>query len=191
MTTAPDAAQWIEVTVAEVRRAGGEDDAEPTYIIVQEREGERRLPIWIGLPEATVLALALESVEFPRPFTYKLTASLLQAAGSGLTEVRITRLTNSVFYAAVIVQGPDGPREVDSRPSDAVNLALAAGAPIRVDSHLFCGTLSGNLAEKLESSPVATAEIAAEVQQSMQALRAELGHDPSPEPGEATPHRPS
>ncbi|HEY5016190.1 MAG TPA: bifunctional nuclease domain-containing protein [Streptosporangiaceae bacterium] len=121
----------------------------------------------------------------------KLTASLLQAAGSGLTEVRITRLTNSVFYAAVIVQGPDGPREVDSRPSDAVNLALAAGAPIRVDSHLFSGTLSGNLAEKLESSPVATAEIAAEVQQSMQALRAELGHDPSPEPGEATPHRPS
>jgi len=71
MTTAPDAAQWIEVTVAEVRRAGGEDDAEPTYIIVQEREGERRLPIWIGLPEATALALALESVEFPRPFTYQ------------------------------------------------------------------------------------------------------------------------
>jgi bifunctional DNase/RNase len=57
------------------------------------RDGERWLPIWIGPAEVTALALALESAESPRPFTYKLAASLLQAAGGRLTEVRITRLT--------------------------------------------------------------------------------------------------
>jgi RNA polymerase sigma factor (sigma-70 family) len=189
MAAAADLREWIDVSVTEVRRAGGADISQNNYIMMlKERDGERRLPIWIGPAEATALALALESAEFPRPFTYKLTTSLLEAAGSRLTEVRITRLTNSVFYAAVIVQGPDGPQEVDSRPSDAVNLALAAAAPIRADSQLFSDALASRLAEKLESAPVATAQIAAEVQQSMQALLRELGYaaDASPASGEAT-----
>jgi RNA polymerase sigma factor (sigma-70 family) len=177
-TMAPAAAQqWVDVSVTEVRRSEGDDvPNRPHIMVLTERGGERLLPIWIGPAEATALALALESVESPRPFTYKLAASLLHAAGSQLTEVRLTRLTDAVFYAAVIVTGPDGPQEVDARPSDAVNLALEAGAPIRADSKLFGYVPASSLTEQLQSVPIATAQIAAEAQQAMQELLGELGH---------------
>ena len=74
-------------------------------------------------------------------------------------------MISQVFYAAVIVQGPGGPHEVDSRPSDAVNLALVTGAPVRVDSELFNVTTPAECASDLAACPVATAEIAAEMQQ--------------------------
>ena len=171
------AVEWIDASVTEVRRSEGEDLLARKYImILAERGGDRRLPMWIGPAEATALALALESAEAPRPFTYKLAASLVDAAGSAISEVRITSLIAQVFYAAVIVRGPGGPREVDSRPSDAVNLALVTGAPIRIDSELFSLTTPAECASDLVSCPVATAEIAAEVQQR---LRERYGSGPA------------
>jgi RNA polymerase sigma factor (sigma-70 family) len=159
------AVQWVDASVAEIRRSDGEDLLARKYImILAERGGGRRLPMWIGPAEASALALALESAEAPRPFTYKLAAGLVDAAGSAISEVRITSLISQVFYAAVIVRGPGGPREVDSRPSDAVNLALVTGAPIRIDSELFNLAMPDECASDLASSRVATAEIAAEVQ---------------------------
>jgi RNA polymerase sigma-70 factor, ECF subfamily len=161
----PSAVRWVDASVAEVRRSGGGDPLARTYImILAERGGGRRLPMWIGPAEATALALTLESAEVPRPFTFKLAASLVDAAGSAVSEVRITSLIGQVFYAAVIVRGPGGTREVDSRPSDAVNLALVAGAPIRVDDALFDVATPEECASDLASCPVATAEIAAEAQ---------------------------
>lgn len=175
MTTADDQ-EWIDASVAEVRRGEGEDVLQRKHIMVLEERGGggRRLPIWIGPVEATALALALESVESPRPFTYQLATGLLDAAGSRLSEVRITRLMDSVFYAAVIVDGPTGVREVDSRPSDAVNLALVADAPIRVDHRLFSNVAATDSAKFL-SYPVATAELAAEAQQRMREFLQEPG----------------
>jgi bifunctional DNase/RNase len=67
-----------------------------------------------------------------------------------------------VFYATVVVDGPAGQQEVDARPSDAVNLALAAGTPIRVDGELLSLDLPASHAEELSALPVATAEIAEE-----------------------------
>jgi uncharacterized protein len=134
----PAAQQWIDMTVVGVRRtAGDDDDPEPQHtLILQERDGDRWLPIWIGPAEGAALALAMGSAEPPRPGTHRLAAGLVEAVGSRITEVRITGLTDSVFYAVVIAAGPDGPREVDARPSDAVTLALVAGAPIRADSQI-------------------------------------------------------
>jgi RNA polymerase sigma factor (sigma-70 family) len=160
------AVEWVDASVTEVRRSEGEDLLGRKYVMfLAERDGERRLPMWIGPAEASALALALESAETPRPFTYKLAAGLVEAAGSAIAEVRITTLISQVFYAAVIVRGPGGTREVDARPSDAVNLALVTGAPIRVDSDLFNAATPDECASDLVSCPVATAEIAAEVQQ--------------------------
>ncbi|HEY5989661.1 MAG TPA: bifunctional nuclease domain-containing protein [Streptosporangiaceae bacterium] len=174
MTTTSDL-EWIDASVAEVRRGEGEDVLRRKHIMVlRESGGERRLPIWIGPVEATALALALESVESPRPFTYKLATGLLDAAGSRLSEVRITRLMDSVYYAAVIVAGPNGVQEVDARPSDAVNLALVANAPIRVDRRLFSNT-SATDSGKFLTYPVATAELAAEAQQRMREMMQEPG----------------
>jgi RNA polymerase sigma factor (sigma-70 family) len=167
IVTPTDAVQWADVSVSEIRRGTSDDIGGKHVMILRERGGDRWLPIWIGPAEATALALTLESAETPRPFTYKLAASLVQAAGSRVSEVRITRLLERVFYASVIVQGPAGAAEVDSRPSDAVNLALAAGAPIRMDSELFNVAVSGDDSQELESYPVATAEIAGEARQRM------------------------
>lgn len=158
--------QWIDAAVSEIRRAQGEGAQRKHVMILQERGGDRTLPIWIGPGEAAALAVAMESVETPRPFTAKLAASLVEAAGARIEEVRITSLVDRVFYASVIVRSPAGPKDVDSRPSDAVNLALAAGAPIRVDDGLLDvpGSACG---EELASYLVATTDIAAETQQKM------------------------
>jgi hypothetical protein len=163
--TATEALGWVEVVVSEIRRTADEDLLQRKHVMMlAERGGDRSLPIWIGPAEATTLALALESVETPRPFPYKLAAGLVEAAGSQIPEVKITRLLDSVFYACVVVQGPGGLREVDARPSDAVTLAVASGAPIRLNSELF--SAAGYSGEKPPSYP-ATADIAAEAQQRM------------------------
>jgi RNA polymerase sigma factor (sigma-70 family) len=167
MVTASDTAKWVEVVVSEIRRSQEEDPRQRKHVmILTERGGGRTLPIWIGPAEATVLALALESVETPRPFTYKLAISLVEAAGSQITEVRVTRLTGSIFYASVVVPGRDGQREVDARPSDAVNLAVACDAPIHVRDELFESS-GDDGSVRLSSLLTATAEIAAEYQQRM------------------------
>jgi hypothetical protein len=95
--------------------------------------GDRRLPIWIGRFEAEALALQLAGAEMPRPGTYAFAANLLSAAAGRVQEVRISRLAEDVFYAEVILDGHSGTRTVDARPSDALNLAVLAGAPIRAD----------------------------------------------------------
>jgi RNA polymerase sigma factor (sigma-70 family) len=127
---------WVEAEVAEVCRPDGPDDPlrRPHIVVLQERNGTRRLPMYTGSAEAIALACSLDAVEMPRPMTYQLAANLLTAAGSRLTEVRITRLVEGVFYAVVVVEAAGGAVEVDARPSDALNLAVLSGAPVRVDA---------------------------------------------------------
>ena len=132
-----------------------------------ERAGDRWLPIWIGPAEAAALALTMESAETPRPFTYQLAAHMVAAAGSGITEVRITKLAAAIFYATVVVSAPDGPKEVDARPSDAVNLALVSSAPIKIDASVFGMARQPPHDEDLPADAATTADIAAEAQQAM------------------------
>jgi RNA polymerase sigma factor (sigma-70 family) len=183
--TGTGAAEWAEVRVAEIRRTRDEapgTGAREHVMILAECGGDRTLPIWIGPAEATALALALESAETPRPFPYKLAAGLVEAAGSRIGEVRITRLSDAVFYACVIVPGPDGPREVDARPSDAVNLAVACGAPILLNSGLFGAVHPAGSPWELLA---ATAEIVAEHRERDAAAARGWGALPAPEPGGA------
>jgi RNA polymerase sigma factor (sigma-70 family) len=135
MSAAAESA-WVDAEVIEVCRSDGPDDPlrRPHIVVLQERNGTRRVPIYTGSTEAIALACSLDAVEMPRPMTYQLAANLVAAAGSRLTEVRITRLVEGVFYAVVVVEAPGGVVEVDARPSDAVNLAVVCGAPVRVDA---------------------------------------------------------
>ena len=161
-----DATRWTEVVVSEIRRGHGDDTWQRKHVmILRERGGDRTLPIWIGPAEAAAMAVAMESAESPRPFTPKLAASLVEAAGSRIEDVRITRLIEGVFYAIVKVRGPTGQQAVDARPSDAVNLALAAGVAILIDDDLFNVATPSSHLEELASFDVATADIAAETQQ--------------------------
>lgn len=138
MSAAAESA-WVDAEVIEVRRSDGPDEPlrRPHVVVVQERGGSRRLPIYVGSAEAIALACSLEAVEMPRPMTYQLIANLLTATGSRLTEVRITRLVECVFYAVVVVQTPEGVVEVDARPSDALNLAVLSAVPVRVDAAML------------------------------------------------------
>jgi uncharacterized protein len=94
----------------------------------------RRLRIGVGDAEAAALAFSLQGTEFPRPMTYQLMASLVAAAGSGVRAVRVTGMADGIFYAQVVLRGG---ATVDARPSDALNLALIAGAPVFVADELL------------------------------------------------------
>jgi RNA polymerase sigma factor (sigma-70 family) len=162
MTTTAGGPAWAEVSVTDIRSS---DDSNPLnrqhVIVLTERDGPRRLPIWVRPAEATVLALTLQAVEMPRPMTYQMAAGLLEAAGSRVSEVRITRLAGEIFYAVVVVDGPAGQREVDARPSDAVNLALVAGAPILADGTLLDDPRASRR-DEWQDLPSGTAALAAE-----------------------------
>ena len=108
-----------------------------------------------------MLAMSLQAVETPRPMTYQMAAGLLDACGSRVSEVRITRLAGTVFYAVVVVDGPAGQREVDARPSDAINLALVAGAPILADGTLLDDPRASRR-DEWQDLPSGTAALAAE-----------------------------
>ncbi len=126
-----EVAEAVRMRVADVLRRGPSGDAPSrNVVLLEEIDGERRLPIWIGEFESTAIALHLEQVGLPRPGTYQLTMQLLAAAGARVAEVRITRLVEDTFFAELVVDGREGRQVVDARPSDALALAVLAGVDI-------------------------------------------------------------
>jgi RNA polymerase sigma factor (sigma-70 family) len=122
----PEEEPMVEMTLDDVLlESEGKQDV---VVILKERDGDRRLPIWIGLPEGAMLAYRLHDASPPRPMTTDLMVELLRVTGADVTRVAITEVRESVFYAAITVDG----NEVDARPSDAINLAVRVGAPILV-----------------------------------------------------------
>lgn len=101
-------------------------------VILKEKETERYLPIWIGIYEANAIALKITGITPERPITHDLVASILQTAELRLKKIHVTALTNEVFYARLFL-GVNGKEvEVDSRPSDAIALAVRMSCPILV-----------------------------------------------------------
>lgn len=101
-------------------------------LILKEDQGEKTLPIWIGLLEATAIASELEKVEFSRPMTHDLLANVIGQMGFSVSKIEVVDLKDNTFYALLHLMGPQGETTVDSRPSDAIALALRADAPIFV-----------------------------------------------------------
>ena len=144
-------------------------------VLLQEVGGPRTLQIWMGRYEIEAIAVHLEKIQLPRPMTYHFTASLLQATGWSLKEVRIPRVSEGVFYAVVVIDGPEGTAEIDARPSDAINLSLIAGSPILVEPRVIeAACLCETAGPACVSQPVWTggaAEVAAEVRDKMREKR--------------------
>ncbi|WP_353508971.1 bifunctional nuclease family protein [Intrasporangium sp.] len=103
-------------------------------VLLREREGGRYLPIWIGAPEAAAITYAQQGVVPPRPLTHDLMRDILAALGHELTEVRIVALRDSVFHAALVI---DGKTEISSRASDAIALALRTGSKVLVEPSIL------------------------------------------------------
>lgn len=109
-------------------------------VLLQEQSGERVLPIWIGLLEATAIASELEKITFSRPMTHDLIINILNALNRPLVKVEIVDIKDNIFYANLYLNS-DGaePVKMDCRPSDAIALALRANAPLFVAGHIFEG----------------------------------------------------
>ena len=117
-------------------------------VILKEKDAERFLPIWIGIYEANAIALKITNITPERPITHDLLANILQSADMKLKKIQVTALTNEVFYARLFI-GIDGKDvEIDSRPSDAIALAVRLTCPILVAQEVL--DKAGVLPEKEE-----------------------------------------
>lgn len=102
-------------------------------IVLKDEDDKRSLSIWVGLPEANAIALELEKIPTARPMTHDLMKSLLETVDARVSKIVVTDLRENTFYAVIHLRLNGRDLEVDSRPSDAIALALRAEAPIFVD----------------------------------------------------------
>ena len=102
-------------------------------IILRDKDGQRVLPIWVGIFEANAIALQMENVSTPRPMTHDLLRNIIQDLKGLVTKIVISDLKDNTFYALIYVETPDDVVAIDARPSDAIALALRAQAPIYVE----------------------------------------------------------
>lgn len=106
-------------------------------LLLQQIDGDETLPIWIGKPEADSIALALGKVITPRPLTHDLIKNMLEELEIRITKVVITDLIDNTYYALIYTHDGVRERTIDSRPSDAVAIALRVQAPIFVEEEIF------------------------------------------------------
>jgi len=102
-------------------------------VILRERKAGRYLPIWIGAAEADAIAVKLQGVTLPRPLTHDLLGLVIDSLGATVDSIIVNDLKSDTFYAKIILNVDGGQVEIDSRPSDALALAVRAGVPIFVD----------------------------------------------------------
>lgn len=128
--SAPDSSQ-VKVEVANV----GVDKQGLPYVVLEDSSGNHVLPIMIGESEAQAIALQLHGLNPGRPLTYDLIRNLLEATGNHVDRVEVSDLREQTYYATILLD--HGRHRVDSRPSDAIAVALATNAPIYVQAKLF------------------------------------------------------
>lgn len=102
-------------------------------VILREKKAGRYLPIWIGAAEADAIAVKLQGVTVPRPLTHDLLVLVIDSLGATVDSIIVNDLKSDTFYAKVILNVDGEQVEIDSRPSDALALAVRAGVPIFVD----------------------------------------------------------
>lgn len=124
----------VEVILRAVRVDVG---SSTPLLLLEEVGGRRVLPIFVGAPEATAIAYALQNVETPRPMSHDLLGNVIKALGAQLFAVEITELVDNTFYANLKLLRDRVEIDVSARPSDAVALALRVGAPILVSDQLM------------------------------------------------------
>jgi hypothetical protein len=106
-------------------------------VILKDAEGKHTLPIWIGLLEASAIAMELEKIKVHRPLTHDLLKNILDQLKAPIVKIEITALKENTYYALLYIK-PDGSElAVDSRPSDAIALALRTEAPIFVNQEVL------------------------------------------------------
>lgn len=106
-------------------------------IILRDRDGQKVLPIWVGVFEANAIALQIENIQTPRPMTHDLLRNVIQDLQAAVEKIVVCDLKDNTFYALIHLQTPGGPVAIDARPSDAIALALRTRAPILVEERVI------------------------------------------------------
>jgi len=106
-------------------------------VILRDKEGQRVLPIWVGLFEANAIALQIENVSTPRPMTHDLLRNVIQDLKATVQKVVVCDLQDNTFYALIYLSLNGDTLAVDARPSDAIALALRTRAPIFVEDSVI------------------------------------------------------
>lgn len=106
-------------------------------VLLQEEEGDRFLPIWIGAFEATSIAFAIQGVKTDRPMTHDLLANMLKEVGVTASQILINDLVDGTFYAEISLDSASGKHTVSARPSDAIALSVRMDTPIYVEEKIL------------------------------------------------------
>jgi len=106
-------------------------------VILKEIQGERTLPIWIGLLEATAIASELEGIKFSRPMTHDLLRNIMSEVNLKVSRVEVCDLKNNTYFALIHMTHQGKEMSIDARPSDALAISLRMGAPIFVSDDVI------------------------------------------------------
>ena len=106
-------------------------------VLLKTADGNKFLPIWIGHPEAAAILMKLQGASTPRPMTHDLVTDMLMQLDAHVVRICVTELRDNTFYASITIQQDGSEIEVDSRPSDAIALAVRAEAPIFADDRVI------------------------------------------------------
>lgn len=127
----------MELVEIQISESGGHQ-----VVILQEKVGERSLPIFIGTYEAVVLGEAVKGNVPPRPLTHDLALNIVDGLGGRLTGIVVDNLEDNIFFGKLLVRMPHGGVEkIDTRPSDAIILAVKAKAPIYVEEEVLAAVV--------------------------------------------------
>jgi len=119
--------------------------SESPVVILRDASGDRKIPIWIGHPEASVIALELSDQHFPRPLTHDLLANMLKGLKVKVQRVEICDLVENTYFAKIFLEREGEILSVDARPSDSIAIALKTRAKIYADAKLFSSEIDSLL----------------------------------------------
>lgn len=124
----------VEVTIDSVRISLM---TQHRVVVLREKGSQRYLPIWIGAPEADAITLRLQGVQVERPLTHDLLVRILRTLGAEVQYVVVNDLRADVFYAQIVLEFNEREIRIDSRPSDAIALAVRAEVPLYVSEKVM------------------------------------------------------
>jgi len=140
---------WLEM---KVKGLALEPLSNMPVLILRDEEDKRSLPIWVGLFEANAIALELEKISTPRPMTHDLIKKILESLDARVQKIVVNDVRDNTFYAVIHLRLGSADITVDSRPSDAIALALRVGAPIFVDEEVVHKARTVEVAKETEIS---------------------------------------
>jgi len=121
-------------------------------IILKDLEGNRALPIWVGFFEANAIALEIEKISTPRPMTHDLMKNLIANMKAEINHILVSELKDNTFYAVISMAHNGNTLSIDSRPSDAIALALRTKSPIYVNEDVIEAAKSLDLPDTSKTS---------------------------------------